>query len=83
MVARNEDFTANGYTPVSASAFSCVALARRVAAFLQEFDMSARRLQAEERLRLERKRQMQEDLRRQTIERLPLEGLIRLGFRHF
>jgi len=83
MVARNEEFAASGYTTGPVPAFSFAALIKRVAAILQDFGMRMQREQAEAKLRLERKRQMQEDLRRQTIKGSPLEELIKMGFRHF
>lgn len=83
MVARNEEFAASGYTTGPAAAFSCAALMKRVAAILRDFDLRAQREQAEEKMRHDRKRQMQDELRRQAIKGTPLEELIRMGFRHF
>ena len=83
MVARNEEFAGGEYTIAQGRVFSCAAVVKWVAAILQDFQMRAIREQAEAKTQRDRKRRMQDDLRRQTIKGLPLEDLINMGFRHF
>ncbi|MCG6888979.1 MAG: hypothetical protein LJE92_05280 [Gammaproteobacteria bacterium] len=80
---KNSGFAISGYSKQTAVVSGFTSLVTGIIKNLKHFPTRMQDEQAKARLQSNRKRSMLHQVHQQSIERMPLEKLIRMGFYHF